>query len=89
MSLPKNTYRVHSDGYYSDKGEVDQDRMLDELADEIEEIDGVEAVYPEGDRIEVEYNGDDGAVQDARWEANGWSCDVTSVHDGWFEIRPE
>lgn len=89
MALPKNTHHVHSDGYYSEKGKADQERMLVELADEIEEIDGVEAVYPEGDRIEVEYDGDDAVIQDARWEANGWSCDVTAVHEDWFEIRPE
>jgi hypothetical protein len=89
MALPDNDHHVHSDGYYSEKGEADQDRMLEELADEIEQIDGVESVYPESDRIEVEYNGDEGVVQDARWEADGWTCGVTDVHDDWFEIRPE
>jgi len=89
MALPDNNHHVHSDGYYSEKGEADQDRMLEELADEIEQIDGVESVYPESDRIEVEYDGEEATMQDVRWEVNGWSCGVTDVHDDWFEIRPE
>lgn len=89
MALPSNGHHVHSDGYFSERGEADQERMLEELADEIEQIDGVLDAYPDMDRIEVEYTGDEATLQDVRWEIDGWSCAITETHDEWFEIRPE
>jgi len=88
MALPSNDHHVHSDGYYSDKGEVDQDRMLDELADEIDQIPGVLDVWPEADRIEVEYDGEHETYMRVEEEAEEWDCGVPSVSDDWLEVRP-
>lgn len=49
MALPSNDHHVHSDGYRSDRGEPNRMRLMEEIADEIEQIDAVQAVYPDED----------------------------------------
>jgi hypothetical protein len=84
MALPKNSHHVHSDGYYSEKGEADLDRMLEELADEIEQIPGVLNVWPE-----VEHDGEPETYEQIEDEAAEWDCGVTSVSGDWCMIRRE
>lgn len=88
MALPSNDHHVHSDGYRSDRGEVDRERMLIEMADEIEQIDGVTDVWPEEDRVEVEYNGDHSVYEQCEDIAAEWGCSVPTVNDEWLEVRP-
>lgn len=84
MALPTNDHHVHSDGYRSDKGEPDMDRKLREMADECEEIPGVESVWPEADYVEVEHDQAGGAIEDL---ARSWDCIVE--HGDVAVIRPE
>lgn len=91
MANPDNSHHVHSDGYRSDKGDPDQMRLLEDVADEIEQIDGVFGAYPDedldGPYVEVDYDGDESTAQDVRWECDGWSCSVTRVTDNWIQVR--
>jgi hypothetical protein len=93
MALPTNDHHVHSDGYTSEKGEPDQMRMMEELADEIEQIIGVESVWPEngpeGPYIEVEYDGDHETYVECEDTAVEWNCGVVSDSMNLIEIRPD
>lgn len=88
MALPSNDYHVHSDGYRSDRGSVDTDRMLAELADEIVQIDGVRDVWPDEACIEVTYDGEHETYEQCERIADDWDCVVPSVSDEWLEVRP-
>lgn len=91
MALPTNEHHVHSDGYRSDKGDPDRDRMMRELADEIAEIPGVVDVWPDedldGPYVEVEYDGDYSTYEEIEAVADEWDCAVPSVSDDWLEVR--
>lgn len=97
MALPDNDHHVHSDGYYSDKGEPDPMRMMEEVADDIEQLDFVQAVYPDedldGPYVEVEYRPDyAGGDHFERVEdiAEDFGCGVVTISDddGLLEVRP-
>jgi hypothetical protein len=98
MALPDNGHHVHSDGYSSEKGNSDPMRLIEDVADEIEQEPSVTAVYPDedldGPYIEVEYEPD--YVDGSRFEqietiAEDYGCRVTTVSDddGLLSIRPE
>lgn len=89
MALPSNDHHVHSDGYYSDKGEIDTGRMMEELADEIEQVPGVQGVWPEEDRVEVEYDGNNETYEECEEIAAEWNCRIPTVGDEWLEVRPK
>jgi hypothetical protein len=88
MALPDNTHHIHSDGYTSEHGEPDSHRRLVECGDEIEQIDGVTAVYHNDGWLEVTY--DESVVLDAVGTVvDEWACRVTAHGDGWCEIEPD
>lgn len=94
MALPTNDHHVHSDGYYSERGDADEGRMLMELADEIEQIQGVQSVRAYDAHIEIEYTPDyDGGdrFDHIAQTAAEFGCDVTTISDdeGLLEVRPE
>lgn len=86
MALPTNDHHVHSDGYTSDLGDPDLGRMLVELGDELEQLSGVQNVWPDEELIEIEYDGAD-ARERIEDEAREWGCVITAEGDGWCEIR--
>lgn len=91
MALPGNDHYAHSDGYYSDKGEPDTERMMVEVADDLEQIDGVESVRIEedidGPYVEVEYDSSAVVRDEIEDVAVDWDCRVPTEGDDWCDIR--
>lgn len=89
MALPSNDHHVHSDGYTSDRGEPDQARMLDEIADEIEQIPGVLNVWPDDEMVEIDYDGSSDTYVEIEETIDEWACTVEPVRDDWCEVWPD
>jgi hypothetical protein len=91
VAIPKNGHHVHSDGYRSDRGEHDPERLLDEVRDDVEQIECVTSVQRNEDidgpylTVEMDCHESD-AIESA---LDGWDCRVTSVGDDWCYVRPE
>ena len=88
MALPGNEYRVHSDGYTSDRGSVDPERVLIELGNELRHIPGVQSVGVDESEVEVHYDGTYSTYEQIESEATEWAVTVHSVGDEWLAIRP-
>jgi hypothetical protein len=93
MALPTNGHHVHSDGYYSERGGVDEQQMMDALADTCEMIDGVSESVPRmganSAYVEIECDGLASTLDDIESTANRYDAVVHRVDrdDGLVEIR--
>jgi len=93
MALPSNDHHVHSSGYFSEQGEADTERMVEELADSINEMGVTHNVYPDVDSdgpfIEVEFDDVEDAHMQIEDEAFEWGCHTEKLSDGLLEVRIE
>lgn len=83
MALPSNDHHVHGAGYESDRGEPDRRRMLEEIADELWSIPGIDDVRVFGEpepMIEVSYSGD-GVAAEIQQVADEWAVVVEHLND--------
>lgn len=91
MARPSNDHHVHSDGYFSDKGSRDVERMMAELAADAEALSGVVRATSgddtDGPYVEIETDSD---VQCDEIESviDDWGCAVSDQGDSWLLIRP-
>jgi len=93
MAQPNNGHYAHSDGYRSDRGSPDKERMMVELCDDLEQIDGVSDVIWDtdinGPYADVTYDGDASTRSTIEWTVDGWTSGVVAESDEWLEVRPE
>lgn len=92
MALPSNDHHVHSDGYFSEQGDADDERMVEELADNLSQLPIVQSVYPDTDMVgpyvEVEYSGSEMAHMEIEDEVFEWGCHTEVISDRVIEVRP-
>lgn len=93
MAQPDNGHYAHSDGYRSDRGTLNHDRMMAEVADDLGPIAGVSDVAwdtdLDGPYIELEYDGGESTRTAIQPVVTDWNCAVTMETKRSLELRPE
>lgn len=92
MVISSNDHKVHTDDHHEQRGPSDWGAMLDDLADEIGQIDGVTAAEPDRDidgaYLVVDHDGDERVEHAVRDVLSEWACTAPRTGDDWIEVRP-